>query len=120
MRSFVVGISAEKLDVWFKAVPGLKEYDSYALKNKLDAYRQHHVTPAFAAEVGEAASAFHRGGMRTNFDTETTISLYELSQEGIATNYIVQLFVARATPEDISRFWGDGVELEYALSLLGR
>lgn len=120
IQSYVVGISAEKLDAWFKAVPGLREWDSYALKNKLNAYRQHQVTPAFVAEITSAAIATFRSGNHANLDTDTIITLHVLHREGVPVEYLLPLMAAGATPEDVSRFWGDGVELEYALSLLGR
>ena len=120
MRSIVVGVSADELAAWFGAMPGLKGWGNSALRRKLGLYRRNRVTPAFVAKLAPAVIATFNGKNASNLGTDSAITLSALHREGIAMDYYLPLIAASATPEDVSRFWGDGVELEYALSLLGR
>lgn len=119
MRSIVVGVSADELAAWFEVMPELKGWANSALRNKLNLYRRNRVTPDFFEMLRPAVIAtFDKPGQEPV--KEGIIIFRALYREGVPADYFLPLMAAGATPEDVSRFWGDGVELEYALSLLGR
>lgn len=114
VQGLVTKIPARELHAWFMAVPSMRKWENGLLWNKLVEYRQHGVTPDFVEKLGASAydHFFHPA-----YDSANIIACHALHREGIGMDYYSPLIGAGASAEDISRFWEDGVTVEYALAL---
>lgn len=113
-RGLASKIPARELHAWFVSVPSMRNWQNSLLWNKLAEYREHGVTPDFVEKLGASTydHFFHPA-----YDSENIIACHMLQREGIDIDYYGPLIGAGASAEDISRFWEDGVTVEYALAL---
>ncbi len=115
LRAHTLRVTPAELARW-DSVPAFGKHDSNAvLRVALGAYRQNRVPAAY---VRELLASPYGASLDPFVSYDAIIDCHRLHSEGIPMDYYSVLIKTGAAPDDILRFFHDGVPADYALSLL--